>query len=33
MWGFPEIPENIRWIVLAVLAIALTIYLVRDRSR
>jgi hypothetical protein len=33
MWGFPEIPENLKWIVMAVLAIALAIYLVRNLSR
>jgi hypothetical protein len=33
MWGFPEIPENLKWIVMAVLAIALAIYLVRNFSR
>ena len=33
MWGFPEIPENLKWIVMAVLAVALAIYLVRSLSR
>ena len=33
MWGFPEIPENLKWIVMAVLAAALAIYLVRSLSR
>ena len=33
MWGFPEIPENLKPIVMVVLAIALAIYLVRNLSR
>jgi hypothetical protein len=33
MWGFPEIPENLKWIVMGVLAIGLAIYLVRNLSR
>ena len=33
MWGFPEIPENLKWIVMSVLAISLAIYLVRNLSR
>jgi hypothetical protein len=33
MWGFPEIPENFKWIVMAALAVALAIYLVRSFSR
>ena len=33
MWGFPEIPENLKWIVMAFLAVALAIYLVRSLSR
>jgi hypothetical protein len=32
MWGFPEIPENLKPIVMAVLAVALAIYLVRKLS-
>jgi hypothetical protein len=33
MWGFPEIPENLKWIVMAVLAVALAIFLLRNLSR
>jgi hypothetical protein len=33
MWGFPEIPENLKPVVMAVLAIALVVYLVRGFSR
>ena len=33
MWGFPEIPDNLKWIVLAVPAAAVAIYLVRNFSK
>ena len=33
MWGFAEIPENLKWIVMTAIAAALAIYLVRSLSR
>jgi hypothetical protein len=33
MWGFPEIPENLKWIVMVALAIGLAIFLMRNFSR
>ena len=32
MWGFPELPESLKPIVMVAIAIALAIYLVRNLS-
>jgi hypothetical protein len=33
MWGFPELPESLKPIVMAAIAIAIVVYLVRSFSK